>query len=1096
MKSSNERRSRRRAGAMPVRRRRGLALAVESLEDRALLAAMTFEVDTKLMGLDASKYSLYAMGSTFTASSATNWYMNESLSFVQGLPSEGRTHSYRVTDGSKISVLDDSIKGARIYFFVVPAGGVASATVNEASFGYTGTTVDVTFSAPPAGGATAKGYAQLVASDHPTTDMNKVGSIVITDPGRGYTSPPTVTIAPPGVVDTVTVTDGGKDYPNGQQSFTITSTNPLSPASVAVNVTGGAVPTGSATVTNRGGGYTGAGSFTQPISISPSGSEGNASVKLKSAATATATLFGNEGPSLPIATQPANPPDFPFVYQIVEFTSVTGEANTVDLQTVDGFTMPMTITAGSSNVNDAQYQFGQPISTPQAPANAAVTRGSILEAYDSFMEGLGTAGQPYQKLPYVLPNGPIDGQMGGILSPDLYLAAQSVDGNYLHLGSALDTVFDEQLKTFFSTATDVNGKVGPLSVQGQGLHPQIYTGTYAASVQYPGPPNAAPQTLHEGKSVPIVHPAITFTGADSRTFNVFSPIGLCRLTDAAGNPLTGIVSAVNGAFPSQTATIELEQPLPDDVQAGWFVFGSGLSQGGGNNQSAAISPWYVSDVKPGRTTVSVAYTGLNGPVEGPAVQTTIASQFQFSKLPYLSMMLTPGQMAFGNSGVFADNTLQYDQNTDDAAVVANLEYQIAAALNRGVLLAKSASTEPGSTSATWFDETKWYPAGKAQNLFSYFMHVGTVKDPQSGDSVPIFSRPVNPQEIHGHYGVAKMGAAYGFPFDETPGAGYTQVPSKFDQNIGGGQLPGDILVTFGPWGDVTPSTDPEVQAPGTFKIYAETGPLAWTRAGKPLDVILNVPSEEVVLVTMTASPTSAVPAPKFTWAPAAGVSATRVTDDRVIYLQGTRAAIVAALEQAVSPLGFDYSVIPSPKTAVDLTISGWRKPASSWTPFDTAFSVVSNVPVYPLVVDVPKVPQSAALDTPIVLDLPHETFADTDPTANIHHIAVFSVSDSGGGTGQFVYASNVSGPSVTTWNATGPMTGPTDGVAQSVSLFGTVEEINRYVNAVGIRFKATRDGESKIDVTLLRLAVSATTGGWIVVDSKTDELTVATGAAG
>jgi hypothetical protein len=117
-------------------------------------------------------------------------------------------------------------------------------------------------------------------------------------------------------------------------------------------------------------------------------------------------------------------------------------------------------------------------------------------------------------------------------------------------------------------------------------------------------------------------------------------------------------------------------------------------------------------------------------------------------------------------------------------------------------------------------------------------------------------------------------------------------------------------------------------------------------------------------------------------------------------------------------------------------------------------------------------------------------FADTDPTANIHHIAIFSVSASGTGTGEFGYAAKPTGPSVTSWNASGPMSGPSDGVPQSVTLFGTIQQINQYVSATGLQFKATSGGQSKIDVTLLRLAVSSATGGWIVIDSETKEMRV------
>ena len=52
----------------------------------------------------------------------------------------------------------------------------------------------------------------------------------------------------------------------------------------------------------------------------------------------------------------------------------------------------------------------------------------------------------------------------------------------------------------------------------------------------------------------------------------------------------------------------------------------------------------------------------------------------------------------------------------------------------------------------------------------------------------------------------------------------------------------------------------------------------------------------------------------------------------------------------------------------------------------------------------------------------------------------------------------------------------------SRSTVGTITEINDYLATTGVSFKGTRVGDAKIDVTLLRLAISSTTGGWIVVD--------------
>ena len=861
IRGSQRTRRRRRGGGRGARSGHDRMTATfEPLESRALLAAMSFTIEDN-SGLDPTKYALYAMGSNFTSSATTNWYMDSSFTFVNGAPPNNQTPSYKVAANDTITVPDNpDLLGMRLYFFVVPVGGVASATVTDASYGYqslTGT-IPVTFSAAPDGGETAQGYAQLVATSDPALDVDKVGSIVITNPGRGYTSPPTITIPPPGAVDTVAVTQGGSGYPDGSQSFLVTNNqlpNPphpapavSAPASVDVSVSGGAVQSSPVTIRNRGFGYSPAtGSFSQAISISPA-SNATATVTLVPAATSTSTLFGSAGPSLPMGTEPTNPPNFPFITGIVEFTVTTG-ANTVDLQTVDGFTLPMTITAGSGNVNVTGKQYGQPVAPP---ASAVVTRAKIFEAYDTFMTAKGAAGAPYLGLVYDLPNGlVVDGQKGGILSPDLYLAASSSTGDYLNLTSPLDDVFTGQLNTLFSTAIS---STNPLSVQGVSsgsIAAQTYTVTYNSSVHYPTPSSVPAQysPVKSGLGDAITHPALEFTGS-SNTFSIFSPIDLTALEDTAGNPLTGTITAVGGGSPPTTATLTLTNPVPDYVEPGWFVNGTGLFQAKGPNQNAAITPWYVSSLSQDRKTISLAYTTVNGLISGTANTTTTASQYQFGKLPYIAMMLTPGQMAFGNSGVFADSTLQYVSGSDEAKVLGNLEYQVVAAMNRGVLFAAGTQNPAtaGGTSEVWGTESGWYPlTTQPQNLFSLFMHVGEV------DATPIFFQPENAVRIQGASGPL-MGSAYGFPFDENPAATTavphpTQVPSKFDQNIGGTNgLPTDIVVTFSAWGT---SEGPTVNAPATFTVPENTGvdpgsPLVWPAAPVPF----TDPDSQTLTVTL------------------------------------------------------------------------------------------------------------------------------------------------------------------------------------------------------------------------------------------------------
>ena len=138
-------------------------LGVEVLEDRSLLAAMTFPLvdDT---GLDPSKFQIFALGSNFKTD-ATAYFMDSTGTFVKGTPGSTLT-SYPVGPGAgeiaTITVPDEDIAGARIYFFVVPTGSVAGATVTDGSLGYT-SVPNVTFPEPTAGGIRATGRAVLGA---------------------------------------------------------------------------------------------------------------------------------------------------------------------------------------------------------------------------------------------------------------------------------------------------------------------------------------------------------------------------------------------------------------------------------------------------------------------------------------------------------------------------------------------------------------------------------------------------------------------------------------------------------------------------------------------------------------------------------------------------------------------------------------------------------------------------------------------------------------------------------------------------------------------------------------------------------------------
>src|SRR5581483_10151045 len=123
-------------------------------------------------------------------------------------------------------------------------------------------------------------------------------------------------------------------------------------------------------------------------------------------------------------------------FDIVEITVPAGGLPTIDVQTVDGFIFPMTLTLFDSG-NNPLGQVGQP---PYPPgAQAVVNRNDVFAAYTTFMTAQGGAGAPYLALPFA-PNS-IAGQSGGILNPGAFLAATNATNELVNLSSPLNTVW-------------------------------------------------------------------------------------------------------------------------------------------------------------------------------------------------------------------------------------------------------------------------------------------------------------------------------------------------------------------------------------------------------------------------------------------------------------------------------------------------------------------------------------------------------------------------------------------------------------------------------------------------------------------------------
>lgn len=137
--------------------------------------------------------------------------------------------------------------------------------------------------------------------------------------------------------------------------------------------------------------------------------------------------------------QPTNPPNSNYPpFDIVELTNTASDSFIIDVQTVDGFIFPLTLT-----LNDDLGQVGTAL--PAAGQDAVVTRQGIFPAYQTFMTDsqLGGAGTPYLDL--LFKPGSVAGQYGGIVNPGRYL--DPANGNS---GSALNSVFNSTLTTLFT----------------------------------------------------------------------------------------------------------------------------------------------------------------------------------------------------------------------------------------------------------------------------------------------------------------------------------------------------------------------------------------------------------------------------------------------------------------------------------------------------------------------------------------------------------------------------------------------------------------------------------------------------------------------
>ena len=486
-------------------------------------------------------------------------------------------------------------------------------------------------------------------------------------------------------------------------------------------------------------------------------------------------VSGGNVTSAPGVGQPKAWP--PYIISEPTFNA-SGGSNTFDLSQVDAFSLPAM--ASTTNTTSDYKEIGQ----TDAPG---LTWISIVAQYRQYMNQLGAVGEPYKALaqdyPASFPAGTAD-----IVNPYTYLSGINTECPG-HVDSELHTVFDDQLNTLFSRS-NIKLWFNPVSDA-----PYIGNST---TKTIPGT-SFTQQALEFTKDP--AHSSLP--GPDSILF--FNPVAqtVYRNTNntSQGLQISGTWTAVD------TLTFNPPMPAGSLVQGMFVGGGTGLNFGGTSSQISAPPLTIAGGLI---QSITVSNTAPN--------PSPTAAQYCFSKFPNTQapngQFASSGDMIFGNTGVL---------NLTSSAQASNLSNLIIQALNRGVANTLCSASPPNPANAPaqdawcWAQETNWYPAnvGKGMNQYSNFMHTATI----GGTSISY--RPVNPSN---NAQSQPMAMAYGFGFDETPGAWWNvpatgpapplpaQVSSKWDTTITDNAT---IQMVYLPWIAVDPALSVTINGGGT-----------------------------------------------------------------------------------------------------------------------------------------------------------------------------------------------------------------------------------------------------------------------------------------
>ncbi len=521
-------------------------------------------------------------------------------------------------------------------------------------------------------------------------------------------------------------------------------------------------------------------------------------------------------------SQPQNPPTTPTFsglppipgysypsglvpYDIVEIT-VDGATPTdpdpnasdihIDVQTVDGFIFPLTLTEENQGVPIQGGQVGQPWSLQTL--SSTVNLQDIITAYKNFMNGQPN-GSLYKKLLF----SSIDGQ-AGILNPGLYLAEA---GNST---DPLNGVWTNTLNQLFSAQEGTLSLIGPdgnyyqsqlISVTDQNNKSDSvlkFTGYSPGPNSTLGSPN--------GNVFYIYNPTTPDPYVSSETAGrmVFANDGIFSDTSPNVFGLASPWPATSPPSPSLAPSIT-QQPASQDAGQGTAVTFTATASPSG--KQAPTVQWQVLSTGGSTWTTLSNGAGVSGANSTTLTLTNLSTSMNGNEY---RAVFTNGQGTVTTGSA----SLEVVSGMDPRTIVKDLENQIVSALNRGVALDNQnnwTGVTDGYTSYDWADENSWYPSltpggrgynsNNYENLFSLFMHTATF------NGTPIFTQPTNPANNAQNQ---PMGQAYGFGYDETPMAIPTQstpanVPSKFDP---ASSQATSITITLGPWFTSPPPSPP------------------------------------------------------------------------------------------------------------------------------------------------------------------------------------------------------------------------------------------------------------------------------------------------